>query len=162
MAASENQRMAYRDKFKGLFNDSFQAWLETLLKALHPAGDFQAIRKTAGDGGLDGFVISSQHVYQAYAPARIDELRDSETAGKIHTDFGKAKRSLTGQLKRWTFIHNHPEAKLGKRSIAAINRVKKLNPEVVVAVLDIDSLWEEFVRFAASNIGTPLRCRWRG
>jgi hypothetical protein len=135
MAATDNQRTAYRDKFKSLFNDAFQAWLETLLKALHPAGDFQAIRKTAGDGGVDGFVISKRLVYQAYAPARIDELRDSETARKIDADFAKAKRSLAGHLKRWTFIHNHPEAKMGKRSIAAINGVKKSNPKVVVAVL---------------------------
>jgi len=142
MPPSETQRRIYRDKFKSLHNEAFQAWFEDLLRALHPAGDFQAIRKTAGDGGLDGFVISSQLVYQAYAPARIHELRDSEIAAKIRSDFAKAHRTLGGRLKGWTFIHNHPEGKIGKLSAAAISRLQAKHSEVEMSVLDIDSLWK--------------------
>ena len=67
MPATENQRLAFRDKFRSLHYEAFQSWFEELAHALHPSGDFQAIRKTQGDGGLDGFVISSQLVYAVYA-----------------------------------------------------------------------------------------------
>jgi hypothetical protein len=110
MPAAENQRLVYRDKFRSLHCEAFQSWFEELAHALHPAGDFQAIRKTQGDGGLDGFVISSQLVYAVYAPARREEDRDSETAAKIRSDFAKACSTLRGQLKAWVFVHNHPEA----------------------------------------------------
>lgn len=86
MPASDAQRLYFRDKFKSLFNEDFQNWFEDIARLLHPVGDFQRIRKMSGDGALDGFVISSQLVYQVYAPARISELKDAETAAKIKAD----------------------------------------------------------------------------
>src|ERR1700730_8555830 len=91
---AEHQRLVYRDQFRGLFNEEFQSWFERLARALHPIGEFQAIRKTRGDGGLDGIAINAQLVYQVFAPARIGDLRDGETATKIETDFAKAYQSL--------------------------------------------------------------------
>ncbi len=143
MPASEIQRLVYRDKFRSLHKEAFQAWFDQLLIALHPAGDFQAIRETTGDGGMDGYVISEQHVYQAYAPAGKAELSDSKTAAKIRTDFAKAHSTLGGQLRAWTFVHNHPEGKLGKKSAATVAHLKAEHPDVEVFVLDINSLWEK-------------------
>lgn len=140
MPATEGQRLAYRDQFRSLFNDSFQSWFEELAKALHPVGDFQAIRKTSGDGGLDGFVINSQLVYQIYAPIQIS---DSKMASKIREDFHSASSTLTGQLKAWVFVHNHPEAKIGKLSAAAVSALKTRCPNVEITILDINSLWEK-------------------
>jgi hypothetical protein len=68
---AEHQRLVYRDQFRGLFNEEFQSWFERLARALHPIGEFQAIRKTRGDGGLDGIAVNAQLVYQVFAPARI-------------------------------------------------------------------------------------------
>ena len=141
MIATESWRLAYRDRFRSLFSEEFQSWFETLLRALHTAGDFQAIRKTSGDGGLDGFVINSQLVYQVYAPARINELRDGETAAKIRSDFAKAQSTLSGKLKEWTFVHNHPEGKIGRLSAKALSEIKRNHPDISLNVLDIDSLW---------------------
>jgi hypothetical protein len=143
MPAAENQRLVYRDKFRSLHYEAFQSWFEELVHALHPVGDFQPIRKTQGDGGLDGFVISSQLVYAVYAPARRDEDRDSETAAKIRSDFAKACSTLHGQLKAWIFVHNHPEGKLGQLGAKAISELKSRNPSVEITVLSIDGLWEK-------------------
>jgi hypothetical protein len=96
MPAAENHRLVYRGTFRSLHYEAFQFWFEELVHALHPVGDFQKIRKTQGDGGLDGFVISSQLVYAVYAPARREEDRDSETATKIRSDFAKACSTLHG------------------------------------------------------------------
>src|SRR5437899_2672263 len=143
MSTTDVQRVYFRDKFKSLFSEDFQNWFEELARALHPVGDFQRVRKTSGDGALDGFVISSQLVYQVYAPARIVELKDAETAAKIKADFQAASKTLNNQLKGWVFVHNHPEAALGKMSIAAICELKNQHPDVDISVLDIDSLWEK-------------------
>lgn len=142
MPPADNQRLVFRDKFRSLHYEAFQSWLEELLHALYPTGDFQAIRKTRGDGGLDGFVISSQLVYAIYAPARRNEDRDSETAAKIRSDFTKASSTLSGNLKAWIFVHNHPEGNLGQLGITAINDLKSQNPSINIMVLNIDGLWE--------------------
>jgi tetratricopeptide (TPR) repeat protein len=143
MPATESQRLAYRDKFKSLYAETFQSWFEELARLLHPIGDFQKIRKTSGDGALDGFVISSQLVYQVYAPARFSETKDPETAAKIEANFKTALDTLGGNLKSWVFVHNHPQAALGKLSVAAINAIKNQHRAINISVLDIDSLWEK-------------------
>ena len=87
-------------------------------------------------------VVSSQAVYQVFAPARLNELRDSETAAKIKDDFSTAFSTLKGQVKKWTFVHNHPEAKIGKLTATALVDLKQEHPSVEISVLDIDSLWD--------------------
>jgi hypothetical protein len=140
--SEDRQRLAYREKFRSVYGEAFQSWFETLARALHAPGDFQALRKTSGDGGLDGYVINAQLVYQVYAPAEDLKRRDRKTAAKIKEDFSKAQATLSGNLKSWVFVHNHPEAKLGQLSIAAINALTTGNPAVEVGVLNIESLWD--------------------
>ncbi|HKP05417.1 MAG TPA: tetratricopeptide repeat protein [Chthoniobacterales bacterium] len=152
MPATENQRLAFRDKFRSLHYEAFQSWFEELMRAVHSVGDFQAVRKTQGDGGLDGFVISSQMVYAVYAPARRKEDRDSETAAKIRTDFEKAATTLAGRLKTWVFVHNHPEGKLGKRSTTAVAELRRLHPPIGISVLGINELWEKLAELPADRL----------
>lgn len=140
MAATERQKLAFRDKFRSLHHEDFQSWFEELARALHPPGHFQSIRKTSGDGGLDGLVINSQLVYQVYAPARIRELQDSKTAAKIRDDFQKAYSTLNGHIKAWHFVHNHPQAELGPRSMAALSDLEHQHPGIEFQPLDIKSL----------------------
>ena len=149
--ATDYQRLVYRDQFRGLFNEAFQSWFERLVRVLHPIGEFQAIRKTSGDGGLDGIAINAQLVYQVFAPARIGELRDGETATKIKADFARAYQSLGGSLKEWVFVHNHPEAKLGQLSASALNELKSTYPHTAISVLDIDSLWAKLAEVPAAR-----------
>ena len=143
MTVTENQRLIYRDKFRSLHNEAFQSWFETLARSLHEPGDFQAIRKTQGDGGLDGLVINSHLVYQVYAPARMNELRDGETAAKIRLDFQTALNTLGESLNGWVFLHNHPEGKIGKLTADALSALSKQHPHIKLRVLDIDSLWAQ-------------------
>lgn len=152
MPPSEHQLLVFRDKFRSLYYEAFQSWLEDLLHAIHPTGDFQAIRKTRGDGGLDGFVISSQLVYAVYAPARRNEDRDSETSAKIRSDFAKAFSTLKGKMKAWTFVHNHPDGNLGQLGITAINDLKSQNPSVDITVLNVNSLWERLMTLSDETL----------
>ena len=141
MSGSEVQRLVYRDQFRSYFGDEFQTWFEILMRECFRAGSFQSVRKTSGDGGLDGFVIDSQEVFQVYAPSRSDHRVDAATASKLVSDFERAFESLGASLKVWTFVHNHPEAKLGKESIRAVASLRAKWPDVAISVLDIDSLW---------------------
>jgi tetratricopeptide (TPR) repeat protein len=143
MAATKSQELVYRDAFRSLYHHEFQSWFERIARALHEGGDFQSIRNTQGDGGIDGYVISSQHVFQVYAPARMIDLRDSETAQKMRENFSQALSLLKGQLRAWTFVHNHPEGDLGKLGIAALNQIKETYPNIHITVHGINSLWEE-------------------
>jgi hypothetical protein len=142
----KNYHLTYRDQFRSQSAEEFQLWFEKLARAMHPIGDFTAIRKTSGDGGMDGFVISSQLVYQVFAPARRKELRDAETAKKIRADFATARATLGGDIRKWVFVHNHPEARIGKLSTAAISGIKTDAPTVEIRVLDINSLWLELAK----------------
>ncbi|MBI1331264.1 MAG: NACHT domain-containing protein [Armatimonadetes bacterium] len=149
----EAQRLAYREAFRSLYGDRFQSWFEECARCIHEPGDFLAVRQTRGDGGLDGLVVNSQLVYQVYAPIHP---RDSATAKKITSDFTTALNTLGGQMRAWTFVHNHPEAKLGKLSVAAINRIKSKHPGIHLAVLDIESLWEAIKALPPSRIAKLL------
>jgi hypothetical protein len=72
MSAAQNQHIEYLRQFQSHHYEAFQDWFGKLARALHGEGNFQEIRKTQGDGAIDGFVINSQLVYQVYAPARMD------------------------------------------------------------------------------------------
>lgn len=151
MSLSSNQKLVYRDTFRSLHYEAFQAWFEKLARAMHSPGSFQAIRQARGDGGLDGFVIDSQIVYQVYAPARMNELRDSLVATKISSDFRTAFSTLSGQIREWWFVHNHPEGKIGKLSTAAISTLQKEHPKIRFGILDINSLWDRLSDFSEAR-----------
>jgi len=135
-------RLAFRDKFRSLFGTGFQDWFIDIAHHLYPGGDFQAIRQTSGDGGLDGYAINSYTVYQVYAPSRISEMKDSETASKIKADFAAAIELLPGQVMQWNFLHNHPEGKIGKKTAQALSSIKSSHPTVNIQVLNINALWD--------------------
>jgi hypothetical protein len=73
----------------------------------------------------------------------MGEMRDGQTAAKIRSDFARAYRTLgVGGMRSWTLLHNHPEARLGPKSVTAINDLKREHEAVNFTVLDIDSLWD--------------------
>ena len=152
MRPTEAQRRKFRETFRSLYAQEFQAWFESIARVLHPPGEFQAVRTTAGDGGLDGLAINSQHVYQVFAPARIKEMRDGETAAKIKADFLRAHLTLGDGLKSWTFVHNHPEGKIGKLTAEAVASLKAAHPTITFAIHNIDSLWGELALLPSDKL----------
>ena len=160
MTDMDTLRLEFRDQFRSHFMDDFQSWFENIACALHPNGDFQAIRVTQGDGGFDGFVINSQIVYQVYAPARIDETKDTETANKISADFLKVCSRLGDNLNTWIFVHNHPTAQIGHKSAIALSNLKATYPTIDIRVLNIDAFWDEVsklpIQLIASLLGVAL------
>ena len=60
------------------------------------------------------------------------------------------------------FVHNHPQAALGKLSIAAINELRNKHSKIEVAVLDIDSLWEKLKALPDDPLNTLFGGTTRG
>ncbi len=141
MGSLTTHQLVYRDQFRSLFKDAFQEWCGRLLRHLYPIGKGQGVRISNGDAGIDYFVIDQQHIYQIYAPSRMDEQKDSETAEKIRADFAKVHAFLGASLKAWTFLHNHPEGLLGKLSAHAVLDLQSAHPGVDIRVLNIDTFW---------------------
>jgi hypothetical protein len=147
----DRQRLLFRDKFRSVHREEFASWFAELARAMHPTGDFQPVRLTHGDDGIDGFSIAGQVVYQVFAPPRMDEVRDGETADKIARDFANAYTALRGEMRGWIFVHNHPEGKLGKLGIAAISQLQAAHTGVRIEVWNIDTLWERVAEMPAPS-----------
>ncbi len=138
---SAGQRQEFERQFRGHFREEFQLWFARIARLLHRDGDLQTVRVTQGDGGLDCVAINRRRVYQCFAPARISETKDSETASKIRADFAAARQTLAGTLAEWVFVHNHPEGRLGKDANAALVSLKAEHPEVEILAWGLQDLW---------------------
>lgn len=152
MTVLDRQRLLFRDRFRSVHREEFASWFAELARAMHPTGDFQPVRLTQGDDGIDGFSIAGQIVYQVFAPPRMDETRDGETADKIARDFASAYSALQREMRGWVFVHNHPEGKLGKLGIAAINQLQASHTGIRIEVWNIDTLWDR-----VAELPTPAR-----
>jgi hypothetical protein len=70
-----------------LSGDDWQKWADRLLSARYGPGDYQRVPdRHRGDAGIEGFVLSLGHAYQAYGPeeplsidARYEKHRDKMT-----------------------------------------------------------------------------------
>lgn len=136
------QHLAFQVKFLTLFSHSFQEWVESLLQLIHPT-DFQRIRVTQGDGGIDGLVVNEQKVYQCFGPRGFT---DGEAAAKMRKDFRTAHDFVEGRLKEWVFVHNDPEDKIGKEMAKTLLDLKAEYPKVQIDAWGFSRLWTEIVK----------------
>lgn len=151
-------RLRYRDAFRSHHGDAFQHWFESLAHTIHGDDCFVPIRVTHGDGGLDGLVLREGRVYQLFAPSTPPT--DARLAAKIRADFSKAKETLTGDLKAWSFVHTAADGKIGHRAAAEANRLRFENPDIDIQIVGIDALWEQIAKLPAPKVaalfGVPL------
>jgi hypothetical protein len=116
----------------------FQDWIGRLLK-LAWKGDYEDIRLTQGDGGLDGIVISQSAVVAVFAPR---EFTQAELKAKLTSDFGSAKKTLADrsvELKKMIFIHN--DEGVPKDIGATILSLRQGTPDITIEVWTFASLW---------------------
>ncbi|PDS34696.1 hypothetical protein CO665_29530 [Rhizobium anhuiense] len=85
---------------------SFQDFHGEFMGRLYP-GDFIPVRAqgSLGDGGMDGYLESSDTLYQCYGARNgaVTDVRD--VCKKMLADFHTARES-TPRMKRWLFTHN--------------------------------------------------------
>ncbi len=152
MNTDQEIKLKYREEFRSVHGEGFQNWFEKLAVALHGEDCFLAVRVTRGDGGLDGLVLKEGRVYQLYAPPSLGT--DASTATKVKTDFNKARETLGGSLKTWTFVHNSSDGKVGHLTAQALIRIKDENPTVSVEAVGIDGLWERLEKLPKEKLAS--------
>jgi len=145
-------QLAARCEFMRLRRTAFQDWFCRIMGLAH-SGDFISVRLTQGDGGLDGFRLSTSTVYQAYAPR---DLSPSDTVAKIGRDFEKARSYLKGNgvsLKGWVFVHNDEDG-LAPEVTAKVGALKQDcdTDGVLIQVWAFESIWQTILGLTTDQL----------
>ena len=83
-------RLAFMLKYLQLKRTAFQDWFGDLMTERFP-DDFIRIRLSRGDGGLDGYRLSTKTVFQVFAPR---EFTANELIQKLVGDLETAKGTM--------------------------------------------------------------------
>jgi len=133
-------KLASREKFGRLKRQAFQEWFCEIMGLAYPA-DFEAVRLTQGDGGMDGFRLSTFGVFQVYAPR---DQRTSEIVNKIEVDIATARDFLAERnvaMKSWTFVHNDPDG-LAPEVMAKLAEVRQANDNIAIERWSFEMVWQ--------------------
>ncbi|QDU48441.1 ABC-three component system protein [Gimesia panareensis] len=133
-------KLASREKYGRLKRQGFEDWFCEIMQLAYPT-DFEAVRLAQGDGGMDGFRLSTSGVYQVYAPR---EQKTSEIVSKITKDILTAKDYLLErnvEMKSWTFVHNDSDG-LAPDVMAKLGEVKQLYTDVFIDRWGFEMIWQ--------------------
>ena len=132
-------RVAAELKYLKLKRQEFQTWVGEILKA-SLLGDYENIRLTQGDGGLDGIIFSRSAVVAVNAPR---EQTASTLQKKIESDFSKAMKTMAERgVKLGGFIFVHNDEGLTKDVGPALLKLRQDN-DVDVECWTFERLWQE-------------------
>ena len=131
----EVQTAFYRLQFRLAFLEKkgteFQDWFVRLAsRAFGP--DFEAVRPYGNRGDLkcDGRRISTDTVFQCYAPY---EMKEGPLNAKIEGDFAGACGNWGGNMSEWILVHNDDRG-LPPSSNQLLDRLRRSHPEVTIEV----------------------------
>ena len=129
---------------------AFQEWLGAIMTRRY-SDDFIRIRLSKGDGGLDGYRLSTQTVYQVFAPREYTAI---EMAKKIKGDFAHAKDTLAEknlEMKEWIFVHNDPDD-LPHEALTELAKLQADNPAIKVRRWEFTAIWNEIKQLAEDEL----------
>ena len=133
-------KLASREQFGRLKRQAFQDWFCQVMSIAYPT-DFEAVRLSQGDGGLDGFRLSTSGVYQVYAPR---DQKTREIVNKIEADISTAREYLKErkvEMRSWTFVHNDFDG-LAPDVIAKLAEVTQANSNVTIERWSYEMMWQ--------------------
>ncbi|MEO9591685.1 ABC-three component system protein [Rhodopirellula bahusiensis] len=131
-------RLMARDDYREKKRQVFQDWVGQLLKKALK-GDYENIRLTQGDGGLDGIILSESAVVAVFAPRRATQ---SELEKKIASDFAAAEQTLKERkvvLKKLVFVHNDEGLTKGVGTL--MMQLQQDKPGVKIEIWTFENLW---------------------
>ncbi|MCO8123313.1 hypothetical protein NHH03_16305 [Stieleria sp. TO1_6] len=131
-------RLMARDDYREKKRQVFQDWVGQLFKKAL-IGDYENIRLTQGDGGLDGIIVSEAAVVAVFAPRRATQ---SELEKKIASDLTSADQTLKErnvQLKKFIFVHNDEGLTKGVGTLML--HLQQGKPGVTIEIWTFESLW---------------------
>jgi len=138
----ELQKSIYTDKFRLAFyrkkGAEFQDWFVRLAGYAFGA-DFEEIRPYGASGDLkcDGRLVSSNTVFQCYAP---DVMKVAPLIAKINADFEGA-RAHWADMQEWVFVHNDDRG-LPAEAVQRLAELRKIHAPVKIATWSEPELFE--------------------
>ena len=142
-------RLAAENDYLKLKRTEFQAWFGKIMEKVYP-DDYENIRVTQGDGGLDGLLIRSGTVFQVYAPR---DQSASEINAKIDSDFATAKKTMSdreAKLECWVFVHN--DEGLTKHTGPKLVELRQANPTVQIERWTFERIWLELEKLSVGQL----------
>lgn len=143
-------RLAAENGFWKHKRTAFQDWLGGIMVKRY-CDDFVRIRLSKGDGGLDGYRLSTQTVYQIFAPR---DYTAAEMVDKIRDDFAHAKQTLAEkklEMKTWIFVHNDPDD-LPHQAVTELAKIQADNPGIAIRRWDLTAIWNEIKQLADDEL----------
>ncbi len=129
---------------------AFQDWFAKLMTQCY-SDDFLRVRLSRGDGGLDGYRISTKTVFQVFAPR---DYTGKEMADKMTGDFATAVETLAEQqleMGEWVFVHNDPDD-LPPEAIVSFAGLQQKTPKVTFKRWEFTAIWTELARLSESQL----------
>lgn len=143
-------RLAAENAFWKLRRTAFQDWFGDIMLRRFP-DDYLKIRLSKGDGGLDGYRLSTQTVYQVFAPR---EYSPREIVRKIQGDFKLAKKTLAESrlvMNEWVFVHNDPDD-LAHEVVAELAKLQRDNPDIIIRRWELTAIWNEISQLPENEL----------
>ena len=143
-------KICAHDALGHLRREAFQDKVADMLEKMF-GDDFVRVRLSGGDGGLDGYCISTGICFQGYAPR---DQRKDKIVGKIDNDFAKAKAFLKEQgveMRGWTFVHNDYDG-LPKEVVAKLGLLRQNNEKITIKHWAFDQLWGQLKNLAKDDL----------
>lgn len=131
-------RLMARDDYREKKRQVFQDWVGKIFKVALK-GDYEDIRLTQGDGGLDGIIFSQSAIVAVFAPR---ESTQSEVNAKLASDLKSAMQTLASRsvkLLKMIFVHN--DEGLTKEVGATVLRLQQESSELVIEIWTFESIW---------------------
>ena len=131
-------RLLAKDDFREKKRQEFQAWIGKIFE-LGFLADYDSIRLTQGDGGLDGIILSELAAVAVYAPR---EMTASELQRKIAADFSKAMKTFADRgvvIKKFILIHN--DEGLTKDVGTLVLKLNQDHLSVAIEIWRFERLW---------------------
>ncbi len=142
-------RQAAENKYLKLKRQEFQSWIGQIL-TLSYLGDYENIRLTQGDGGLDGIILSRAAVVAVNAPR---EQTAGSLGDKIKGDFISAMNTLRNRgvdLKVFIFVHN--DEGLTKDIGPLLMTLRQDNSGIEIECWTFESIWKELAKLEVAQL----------
>jgi len=148
----ELQQSIYTDKFRLAFHTKkgteFQDWFVRLAGYAFGA-DFEEIRPYGASGDLkcDGRLVSSNTVFQCYAP---DAMKVAPLIAKINSDFAGACEHWA-DMQEWVFVHNDGRG-LPAEAIQRLDELRKTHAPLKIATWSEPELFDITMKLDLSKL----------
>jgi len=140
--------LKFREDFLSRKGAEFQDWFVRL--AGYAFGDdFEAIRPYGASGDLkcDGRLVSSNTIFQCYAP---DSIKEAALIAKIDEDFDGARKHWAN-MQEWVFVHNDTRG-LPPKAVLRLDELRKAYAPLRIAIWSEPKLFDLTMKLDLSKL----------